>query len=171
MELRHPDGRDDARALVRVHGLAWRAAYRDLLPAAVVDRIPVEAPEQSVTEWTERVERNRERFLVADVDGDVRGYARVTWGSETKPFVDADEAGLKEIYVHPDHWGEGIGTVLLETGFGLVPDRIETVKLEMLSGNTVGEAFYESRGFERVDTGEYESAGESYPTAIYARSV
>ena len=94
------------------------------------------------------------------------------WGAEnTKSFVGPDEADLKAIYVHPDWWGEGVGTALLDRGLDALPDRVETVRLEAFADNDVGARFYEVRGFERVETSETEIAGETYPVAIYAREV
>jgi len=100
-------------------------------------------------------------------DQAVRGDIYLRWGDETKAFVNEEEAGLKEIYTHPDYWGEGIGTSLLQHGLDLLPDSISAVKLEMLSGNTVGQRFYEARGFERTGSSEFEIGDEAYPTDIY----
>jgi ribosomal protein S18 acetylase RimI-like enzyme len=171
MEICHPEGREDIADLVRIHGLAWRAAYEDLLPEQILAEIPVDPSEEAVTNWTERVRADRERFLVAQIDGAVRGYAYFQWGSETKSFVGEHEAGLKEIYVHPEDWGEGIGTALLERGLDLLPERIEALKLEMLAGNEVGKGFYEARGFDEVGTSQFAVGSESYPTVVYANSL
>lgn len=171
MEIRHPEGRADVKELVRIHGLGWRAAYQDLLPEHVLGEIPVDPSEETITNWTERVRADHERFLVAQIDGAVRGYVYVRWGPETKSFVGENEAGLKEIYVHPDDWGEGIGTALLERGLDLMPEHIEALKLEMLAGNDVGKGFYEARGFDEVGRSQFAVGDESYPTIVYAKSL
>lgn len=167
MKIRHPEDQDDIEEIIRIHGLGWREAYQGLLPERVLSQIPVEPSEEVVEEWSDRVWDNRDRFLVAVQDQAVRGYAHLRWGTETKSFVGQEEAGLKEIYAHPDYWGEGIGTALLQHGLDLLPDSIIAVKLEMLSGNTIGQRFYEARGFERVGASEFEIGDESYPTDIY----
>ena len=168
MEIRPLAGRADVEQVVRVHGRAWRRAYRDVIPDPVLDEIPIEPTDAVVEEWYGRVRDDRDRFLVAVDEGALRGYAYLRWGGGTKDFVRPDEAGLKEIYVDPDHWGRGVGTALLERGLDLLPAEFEALKLEMLAGNEVGERFYESRGFERTGSGAVEIGGESYPTVLYA---
>lgn len=168
MEIRQLEGREELADVIRAHGLAWREAYRGVLPDHVVDQIPVEPTDQAIADWYERIRDDRDRFLVA-VSGDaIRGYIYLRWGDETKDFVGANEAGLKEIYVHPDYWGQGIGTTLLEHGIDLLPDDIGALKLEMVSGNEIGKRFYEARGFERAGTSAFEIGNESYPMDIYA---
>jgi len=82
-----------------------------------------------------------DRVLVAELDGAVRNSASFRW-EETRPFVGPDEAGLKEIYVRPDYWGEGIGSGLLERGLELLPGDVEALTLDVLAENEVGRSFY-----------------------------
>jgi ribosomal protein S18 acetylase RimI-like enzyme len=168
MKIRHPEDQDDVEEIIRIHGLGWREAYQELLPERVLSQIPVEPSEETVEEWSDRVWDDRDRFLVSVQDQTFRGYIHLRWGTETKSFVGQEEAGLKENYAHPEYWGEGIGTALLQHGLDLLPGSITEVKLEMLSGNTIGQRFYEARGFERVGSSEFEIGDESYPTDIYA---
>lgn len=86
---------------------------------------------------------------------------------ETKTFVGDNEGEVRAIYVEPDYWGESIGTALLERGIEQFHDEVDTVCLEMLSGNEVGHQFYESYGFERTGTSEFEIEGTPYPTIVY----
>lgn len=81
--------------------------------------------------------------------------------------MDDDEAGLKAIYVELDWWGEGIGTALLERGVEILPESVDAVRLEMFAENDIAGRFYEAKGFEQTGTGEYNLAGDSYPTSIY----
>lgn len=46
------------------------------------------------------------------------------------------------IDVHPDWWNQGIGTALLERGLELLPGSIDTVRLEMVAGNEIGQRLY-----------------------------
>lgn len=169
MNVRSIQNREDVRGLIRAHGLAWREAYDDLLPAAVLESIPVDPDEAEIGEWQAGLSQNQEGVLVAvDEEGAILGFIELRWGdSETKPFVGDDEAGLKAIHVHPDHWGRGVGTALLDRGLELLPDTVETVRLEVFAENDIAIPFYEARGFERTGTGEYEVGGASYRTAIY----
>ena len=173
MEVRRPTDETDVEGLIRAHGLAWRAAYDGILPEAVLDETTVDPTPEDVRGRTDRLDDgDRGAVFVAVDDGVVCGFVDVRWGEEnTKPFVGADEAGVKAIYFRPDRWGEGIGSALLDRGVDAVPDRVETVRLEAFAENDVGARFYEARGFERVDAGEAEIGGGTYPTAIYAHEV
>ncbi len=171
-----------------MNGLAWRAAYDDLLP----ERVPDAVAEPPSDEWIDdrlaavRADGNAVRPAEADDSGGdtdgaegerswtddgtdtngVLGYVYVHW-TGTKPFVGPDEAGLKEIYVRPDVWGEGIGTALLERGIALLPDDVEGLRLETLRGDEVGRRFYGARGFERAGEATFEIGEGNYPTDIY----
>ena len=168
MRIRHLEGPDDIQGVIRANGLAWQEAYEDVLPEDVLDRQVIDPSDEQVRERYERVRDDSDRFLVAEDEGTIRGYAYLRWNDrETKSFVGGNEAGLKEIYVEPDYWREGIGTALLERGRSLLPDDVTALKLEMLSGNEAARKFYEKHGFERTGTSEFEIGNRSYPTDIY----
>lgn len=172
MEIRRYEDRADARAVGRVQARSWRAAYDDLLPKSVLEAQQVNPPAEQVDAYHEDLVGNREGVFLAERGTDIIGFADFRWGdAETKAFVDEGEAGLKAIYVTPRHWGESVGTALLNRGLAALPDRVRTLRLEMLEGNDIGARFYESRGFERTGTREYEIASETYPTVIYARDL
>ena len=172
MEVRRPGTDAEIRELIRAHGLSWREAYDEILPDSVLDAMTVEPTSEDVEGWTDRLGGDDAAVFVAFVDETVRGFVDVRWGEEnTKPFVDPGEADIKAIYVHPDWWGEGIGTALLDYALDSLPDRIEAVRLEAFADNEVGARFYEARGFDRIQTAETEIAGETYPTAVYVRDV
>lgn len=163
------------RELSAAHSRAWRAAYEGLLPASVIEEVAVEDPsnDRVRSNYERLIELGENRVLVAeDADGTIRGYAVFRWGEdETKDSVRDGEAELKELYVDPDHWGEGYGSTLLEAGLDRLPNEIDTVALETLAGNDVAIGFYEARGFERDGTASFEIDGDRYPTYVYRRSL
>ncbi|SDJ41329.1 GNAT family N-acetyltransferase [Natronorubrum texcoconense] len=167
MEIRRLRGSSDARAIVRINVAAMRAAYDELLPADVLEQFDSDPPDEAVREYAARLREDRDGIALADVDGAARGYSYFRWGDDTKSFVGPSEAGLKELYVEPEYWGEGVGTALFEYGLDSLPASVDRVKLEMLDGNDLGHRFYDARGFERTGSSEFEIGGESYPTAIY----
>lgn len=169
MNVRHLRDQEDAREVLRVHANAWRAAYSDLLSEDIMQDVVGEPSDERAQTAFDHLQDHTDRFLVAEDDEDtIQGYAYFRWGGdETKPFVGGDEAYLKEIYVDPAHWGEGIGTALLEYGLDLLPQTTTALKLEILSGNEVGEQFYEARGFEKTGTAEADIAGSTFQTIIY----
>ena len=168
MEIRRPVP-EDAREMRDAWARAWRTGHESVLSAKAFSAVAVAPSEEDLERWRDRIETRRDRFLVAD-DGRVVGYVAVRW-AETKPFVGDDEAGLKELYVHPDRWGEGVGGELLERAIGTLPDRIEAVLLETLDGNDRAAGFYEAHAFRRVDERTVEVAGEQYPALVYRRPL
>jgi len=172
MRIRRLESADDLRGVERVNVLAWREAYRGLVPDAVLDRRDPDTsdvPDDALAERLAELTDTDGAFFVARED-DVVGYAFVRWG-ETKSFVDEYEAGLKELYVHPERWSEGIGTKLLDACLDAIPAEYRRIKLEMLAGNELAQSFYTSRGFERTGSRRAEFGGETLETAIYERDL
>ncbi len=171
MEIRRPRDDTDVAGVIEAHGLAWREAYDDILPDEVLEAKTVDPTAEEVRNWAERLSPDHGAVFVAVDVGAVLGFVDVRWGSEnTKPFVGASEAGIKAIYVHPDRWGEGIGTALLDRGLDALPPETEAVRLDAFADNELGARFYESRGFERTDARAVEIAGEEYPLDVWVRS-
>lgn len=156
---------DDASAVREVARESWRAAYEGILDAETIDR--------KIDEWydvdslADSVEREEGAFLMAtDAESDdVVGFA------QAGPVPEEDYHGayvLARIYVHPDCWGEGIGTRLLDQIVGAIRNEgAETLRLAVLADNDVGVAFYEARGFERVRE-KTSDVGDEY---VYVRDV
>lgn len=168
MEIRRLERPADVREANRINRLAWRAAYRGIVEDSVIDRLDPADAATRAGEWFESLPGPSGVALCAAVDGRVRGYALFAW-AETKPEIPAGDVELTELYVHPDRWGEGIGTALLDAGIERLPPSVEGVTLVVLADNDRGRRFYESRDFSRVGTGTYEIDGRDYRTAVYRR--
>lgn len=174
MEIRPIEDAADVRDVVRVNARAWRAAFGGVVPEAVLEAFDAELTDAEAEAALEAKQGDREAFLVAEresADGTVVGYAHLRWGEETKAFVQAGEAGLTELYVHPDHWAEGVGTALLDRGLERLPASVDLVRLETLADNEIGREFYEARGFEQTGTTETEVAGETLPAVVYTLEI
>ena len=86
-------------------------------------------------------------FLVALRDGAVVGYAV----ADVSSTQGRDLGHLKDIAVHPEVQGEGIGRTLLRRVLVTMAVRGATVvKLEVRESNDVAQSLYEDVGFERV---------------------
>lgn len=165
----------DSEAIRQVSALSCRAAYEEILD----DKTLIETMEDP--EMSQRIEeglrevRNDDTvvYLVATASetGGILGFAQLLTGERTPERTDPDEAYLKSLYVHPDHWGEGIGSALLEEGTTRLPASTTALSLAVLADNDIGRGFYESRGFEQVGPSEFEVGGVSYDTVIYERSL
>lgn len=138
------DGRPgEARRFEEIRIAGWHAAYTGLLHPEVLRACVVD--EERVA-WRERWladPPDGEVTLVAEVDG------RVTAGAFLWPSRDADlddaVAELASLYVEPDLRRSGLGSALLEEGFGRMPQLLEV--LWTLEGNTPARRFYEKHGF------------------------
>jgi ribosomal protein S18 acetylase RimI-like enzyme len=155
----------DVAGIQQVARRAWHATYREFLPAEAIDTI--------LDDWyaTEELEASitagRSVYLVAETEG-IAGYASAA-------PTDAEgnrEAQLYAIYVDPDLWGDGIGTVLLDGITDRLAERdVERLRVEVLADNTVGVSFYESRGFERTTERERTVGEQTLPEYVYYRDL
>jgi len=155
---------EDAEAVLSVARESWHAAYDDILGEDTVDAV--------LEDWYQpsdlRAAIGDSTFLVADRDGTVVGFAHAG------PNPDAGDGTyqLYRIYVRPDLWGRAIGGRLLDR----VADAVraaggDRLRLGVLADNDVGVSFYEARGFDRVDAGTVELAGETVEEYTYETSL
>jgi GNAT superfamily N-acetyltransferase len=93
----------DAEGVARVHVETWQAAYAHALPHEQLQALSME----------EAVERSRRwpPTFVAERGGEILGFVSV--GSSRDPGTDGE---LFAIYVHPEHWGTGVGRALIQAG-------------------------------------------------------
>lgn len=153
----------DAPAVQRVARAAWHAVYDDIVGPAEVD--------ETVDSWydpdrlvADDVAADDRPFLVAEREhpsssggqgegGGAAAAAGVVGFAEAAAGDDPGVWQLYRLYVHPDSWGEGIGTALLEGVEAAVAERgVERFRVEVHADNEVGVGFYEARGFERERT-------------------
>lgn len=139
-----------------LHALGWRAAYRDSIPADYMTR------EITDGRWTNTFRRNYEEGVYHGLllyDGDTPlccatyGPARVdqSAGDTVCNFSSPDLASwgeLVSLYAHPDCWGKGYGSIVMEE----VLRRMETASypgcfLYVLRENSRARQFYEKHGF------------------------
>jgi ribosomal-protein-alanine N-acetyltransferase len=134
----HPDASDAADLTIR------EADRADLLAVFRIEKSVFPQP------WPfasfERFLGNR-GFLVAVRDGAVVGYAI----ADVNANHGRDLGHLKDIAVHPEMQGEGVGRALLRRVlFTLRLAGADVVKLEVRESNDVARSLYEDVGFERV---------------------
>ena len=150
----------DGEAIARVHVDSWRAAYRDLLPVAVLDGL---SAAQRTRHW-DRVllPASMDRVVVAERDGEVVGFghvgpardAEVVGFGHVGPARDADvdptTGQLATIYLRPEFWGSGVGRRVHEAALAeLAGLGYRHVVLWMLSTNVRAARFYRRQGWER----------------------
>lgn len=158
---------DDVEAIVDVARDSWFAAYGGFLDPDVV--------EQAIREYYDpdlvasAVEHDDIAFFVADAPTDAdapteAGGERDVVGFASAEQTWADEVELHTIYVHPDRWGAGVGTALLDRVEAWARDQgVDRIACAVFAENAVGTGFVEARGFERGMEAEGEVVGRFHP--------
>lgn len=186
MEIRPVRDLAAFRAAFRVNRDAWRAAFDGIVADDVLEAF--EVPDDETLEDRLEAVRAAGFYLVAlAADGEppapaagdppVVGFAEVRT-VDTEPFVGPEDAELRALYVDPEHWGDGVGTALLdavesrlagaETATRPTADR---VVLHTFRENEQGRAFYRRREFEEVGESTFEVGGEVHETVVYSKSL
>ncbi|MFC7216362.1 GNAT family N-acetyltransferase [Saliphagus sp. GCM10025334] len=137
---------EDAIRIQEVARASWHAAYDSIIGRETVTAL--------VNSWFDPTKldsddiRPAERpFFVAEIEGEVVGVAEGLPGDDEKTFH------LYRIYVLPEQWGEQIGSTLLERVESETRVRSGThLRLSVFTANDIAVHFYESRGFERIET-------------------
>lgn len=171
----------DVSGIQRVARRGWEAAYGDFLAETTIER--------AIDEWyasegvREQITRGDVAHFVACETNDGAGRAS---GDQTDPGaveerivgyvgggIPEDERGsVGALYVDPDRWEEGVGTRLFERELDALAERgASRVTIRVLAANTIGRSFYESQGFEVVETGEDDLFGETRAAVTYARDI
>jgi L-amino acid N-acyltransferase YncA len=135
----------DVTAIATAHVASWQAAYRCLMPDALLDGLSVADREQR---WNVAIANPapRTRILVATHHDGVAGFAVV--GPRRVDAPAPEDGELHSIYLHPAHWSKGIGrrlhgeaiASLRELGF-------HSATLWVLSGNNRAIRFYRLAGW------------------------
>lgn len=154
----------DVEAIRAVATAAWHAAYDDILgPETVTERLADWYDPAAVRGYF--AESSVSVFVATDANGAVVGYAFC------RLFEADDRLHLTAIYVHPDRWGEGIGSALISRVETVGRDYgAETVDLVVLADNGVGRSFYERRGYELMETSD-DTVDEDVTELRYAKSI
>ncbi|MEW9549533.1 N-acetyltransferase family protein [Nonomuraea sp. NPDC050783] len=132
---------DDAEAIEEVRLASWRTAYRDVMPAGLLDTLEVRP--EVVRGRTEALASGRVSGVVAVRDG-LRGFA--LYG----PARDEGLTGMEvyAIYVLPEEFSTGMGRALMTAAVeDLASSGHGDVGLWVLADNPRARRFYERFGF------------------------
>lgn len=137
---------EDADAIGRVQVETWRVAYRGLMPDEAIAGFDVEARQRLWREGLARVPRPGSATFVAELEGEVVGFASV---GRSRDDEGENEGELYAIYLHPSRWDQGIGRALLERAEeSMRASGFERALLWVMEGNARGERFYRAGGWE-----------------------
>ena len=147
---------DDAKGIARVHVESWRDAYAGLLPDRHLLQLD---PERHAIGWTRTLARadDRRHILVAEVDGEVVGFATFGPGRNDRP---GNEGEIYMLYVATDWREMGIGRQLVQASFvALWEVGKSAASIWCLAENAAAIGFYKRLGGERIATPRAEDVG------------
>lgn len=135
----------DEDAIQTVATASWHAAHDDIIGAEAVDEFLAEHYDRETI--AAEIDADGSAYRVAELAGNIVGFAVAV------PHDDGHWR-LAAIYVHPDQWGDGVGTALLDA----VEDAAraaggERLQLIVMAENERARRFYEARGYEHVGDG------------------
>ncbi|WP_255195302.1 GNAT family N-acetyltransferase [Halorarius litoreus] len=147
-------------AVCEIAVASWHAAYDDILGADTVA--------ERVAEWYDPAVV-RDYFDDPDVSVYVAGDPIVGYAF-CRHYPAENRLHLTAIYVHPERWGEGVGSALIERvereARALGADRVDLV---VLAENDVGRGFYERHGYQQVR--EREETVDDARELVYEKPV
>ena len=151
---------DDARKIAEINAAVWQTAYKNLLPAEVLNTR--KADEKRIDDWQQRTDNGKYTILVYD-DGEVSGYL---WAGPARGGIGIVYE-IYALYVKSDRQRQGIGRALLtayQTQINYAPHY-----LYMLKGNLPAARFYESMGGKNFpeQNRNKEYAGHDISEVIY----
>ncbi|WP_435362113.1 GNAT family N-acetyltransferase [Haloarchaeobius sp. DFWS5] len=154
----------DTAEILAVQERGWNAAYGDFLEQQTIERAMVAWGDPETTKIA--VARDEGAYFVAELDDEIVGYL-----SGTK----ADEDGvsiLDAIYVDPDHWGDGVGTALLEAFESTCVEWGRPVlEFHVLAENDVGRSFYRKHGYNVTETRESGLFGQTVTEFVFRGQI
>ncbi len=136
----------DAKAIAEIHALAARAAYSGIVPEDQLEVLLASATREA--KWRQAIEFAEPQVQVA-VQGDtVVGF--VGFDRSRDPKTPATTGEIWSIYVHPDHWGKGVGVALWDAAReGLEDEGCTHVTIWVPLRNERALRFHELAGFKR----------------------
>ena len=137
-----PAQMSDLPALPRVHVETWEAAYRGLLPDALIDSFTLERRIQQWTGWLTQPTPGVRTFAALDDAGEPFGFATAGPITHGRGF----EGELLGLYVHPQRQRIGAGRALIASAATyLFQSHLRSMIVWVLAANPACQ-FYERLG-------------------------
>jgi GNAT superfamily N-acetyltransferase len=152
----------DIVAIQNVARLAWAAAYEGIIPRKIQARAMGIWYSQEALATT--LDASGSLFLVAERAQTVLGFVNLRRSS---PEV----VHLARIYLVPDEQRKGLGALLLDAAFALLPEGIEAVTVNVEERNLPARRFYERRGFVQMNATTVDLFGFCLPLVAYEKAL
>lgn len=134
----------DAKELGFIHSQAWRVEYKNIITDEILEKY---TPEKREEYFKNAIIYKTEETAVIESSGKVIGF--ITLG-QSRDIDSTSECGeVWGIYLSPDYWRRGFGTILLNWGLKELGLRgFIKVTLWVLEDNKHAQSFYEKHGFK-----------------------
>jgi GNAT superfamily N-acetyltransferase len=160
MAIVRPATPEDAAGIAKAHTLSWQVAYRGLVPDAYLDALRWE---DRCKRWRTTIADPAQGSMVLVVTDQTQDHAVLGFAALGQPrdadLLNTGFAELYAIYVVPDRWSTGLGSLLIKVAMGAVPEHTPAMVLWVLVGNSRGRRFYERQGFEAEGATRSEDIG------------
>ncbi|PYM22789.1 MAG: N-acetyltransferase [Candidatus Rokuibacteriota bacterium] len=142
-----PATADDARRIAEIHVRAWHAAYRGLVPDALLSSLSIDEREARWRESVTRAETDpRDQVWIAERADTVLGFVLI--GPSRDDDASATTGEVYAIYVEPALVGTGIGRLLFSHAVAtLASHGFTRASLWVLEANAESRRFYAAAGW------------------------
>jgi len=125
-------------------------------------------PEQQATELAEP----GSVFFIAQAGAEAIGYARLRRGETPEAVRGESTAEIHRLYVAENHWGRGVGRVLIRACLDEATDQgCDSVWLGAWSENPRALTFYSALGFEQVGTKTFQLGDETHLDVVFEKTL
>lgn len=105
----------------------------------------------TVERLNEELADENSRFLIAEVEGEPAGYAKLKYGDPPECIIGPNPIEIVRLYVEQKYLGVGVGGALMQACFdSAIKEGRQTIYLGVWENNPRAYAFYRKWGFEKV---------------------
>jgi GNAT superfamily N-acetyltransferase len=142
---------DDLDTILELARVTFWDAFHEHPKNAPHDTAAYMAAAFSIERITEQLSNPDNIFLIAEVDSEPAGYARLVRNSTEEGVTAARPIELNRLYAHQKFLGKGVGPALLEKCFEVGKENgHDVIWLGVWEYNPRAEAFYTKYGFRVV---------------------
>jgi GrpB-like predicted nucleotidyltransferase (UPF0157 family)/ribosomal protein S18 acetylase RimI-like enzyme len=140
-------GAADVSGIAEIHVRSWQAAYRGVLPDALLDALSVPEREDHWQTILSGASEHRLTLVADDPGGGLTGFCSALMPSPDGK-AGAATAEIGALYVDPNCWGRGVGTAVLTAALKELREQgWADAILWVLPENHAALAFYDHLGF------------------------
>ena len=132
----------DAPDMAEVHMRSWEVAYKDIIPAEYIREKNIGRPSM----WQKSLDEGQYPHRVIQLNGKTVGNMCIAPPQDDD--LDEDFYELHGIYLHPDYYRQGIGTLAMEYAYDIARNANKKfMTVWVFSENLNSIRFYEKCGF------------------------